>query len=132
MQKAQQDKQKAQARCIEELRKEFKDFGPELLKNLDETAKSFGFTGEELSDIVDPRIIRVLHAATQFKKLQSGKSLVDKKVSNAKPVQAKGARSANTSHVNAQLKDSRDRLKKTGKVSDAESFLAARFAKFMR
>ena len=132
VQKIQQDKQKAQARCIEELRRDFKDFGPELLKNLDETGKSFGFSGEELSEIADPRMIRVLHAAWQFNRLQSGKSLVDKKVSEARPVQAKGARSANTSHVNAQLKDARDRLKKTGKASDAESFLAARFAKAMR
>jgi hypothetical protein len=131
-QKMQQDKQKAQARCIEELRRDFKDFGPELLKSLDDTGKSLGFSGEELADISDPRMIRALHKVWQFEKLQNGKTLVEKKVSEARPMQAKGARSANTSHANAQLKDARDRLKKTGKVSDAESFLAARFAKSMR
>jgi hypothetical protein len=131
-QKMQQDKQKAQARCIEELRRDFKDFGPELLKNLDETGKSFGFSGEELSEIADPRMIRVLHAAWQFNKLQSGKSLVEKKVSEARPVQAKGARSANTSHANAQIKEVRARLKTSGRPADAEALLAARFAKQMR
>jgi len=131
-QKTQQDKNRLRAKCIEELRKDFKDFGPELLKSLDETGKSFGFSGEELSEIADPRMIRVLHAAWQFNKLRAGKSIVEKKVSEARPVQAKGARSANTVHVNAQVKDARDRLKKTGKASDAESYLAARFAKSMR
>ncbi len=131
-QKAQQEKQKAQARCIEELRKEYPDFGTELLKSLDETGRSFGFSGEELAGIVDPRVIRVLHAAMQFKKLQGAKTIVAKKVQTAKPVQAAAARSASTSQANAQLKDARDRMRKSGKASDAEGFLAARFARAMR
>lgn len=126
-------RQKAQALCIEEVRKEFgKSFGPEFLRELDDTAKGFGFTGEELAEVTDPRMIRVLHAATQYKRLQASKSLVAKKVQEAKPVQLKAARSAQTSHQTVQLNAARDRVKSTGKASDAVSFLAARFAKSMR
>ena len=127
-----QQKQKAQARCIEELKKDFKDFGPELLKGLDDTGKSFGFSGEELASIADPRMVRVLHAAMQYKKLQGSKSLVEKKVQDAKPVQVKAARSANTTQANAQLQSAKEQMRKTGKTADVESFLAARFAKSMR
>jgi hypothetical protein len=125
-------KQKAQAKCIEELKRDFKDFGPDMLRKLDETGRTFGFSGEELAQVTDPRMIRVLHAAAQYKALQGTKSIVEKKVQDAKPVQVKAARSAQTSQANAQLTEARDRLRKTGKTSDAEAFLAARFAKSMR
>jgi hypothetical protein len=126
-----QNKQKAQARCIEELRKDFKDFGPDLLRSLDETGRAFGFTAEELSNVTDPRMIRVLHAATQLKKMQS-KSIADKKVNEAPPVKAKVSRTAQSSMQSAQTSELRDRLRKTGRSDDAEAFLAARFAKQMR
>ena len=125
-------KQKAQAKCIEELKRDFKDFGPELLKSLDDTGKSFGFTGEELASIADPRMVRVLHAAMQYKKLQGSKSLVEKKVQDARPVQVRSSRSAPTTHANAQLQQLRDQSKKTGKTADTEAYLAKLFEKRMR
>ena len=127
-----QDKQKSQARCIEELKRDWKDFGPELLKELDDTGRSYGFSGEELSDIADPRVIKVLRDAMQFKKLQGSKSLVQKKVQDAKAVKANGSRSAITSTASAKLNEAKAIMKKSGKSSDVEGFLAARFAKAMR
>jgi hypothetical protein len=47
-------------------------------------------------------------------------------------MQVKGAGTANQSRQNAQLKEAQERLRKTGKTSDAEKFLAARFAQRMR
>lgn len=125
-------KQKAQAKCIEELKRDFKDFGPDLLRTLDETGKSFGFSGEELAQVTDPRMIRVLHAAAQYKKLQGSKALVDKKVENARPVQVKVSRTAQSSKANADLKAAKDRMLKTGKTADTENYLASLFAKKMR
>ena len=124
-------KQAAQAKCIEECRT-IPGFGPDMLKDLDETGKAFGFTGEELAEVVDPRVIKVLHAAMQFRKLQASKPLVHKKVQVAKPIQGKVARSANGQYQSAQLTASRERMQKTGKASDVESYLAARFEKAMR
>ncbi len=125
-------KQKAQAKCIEELKRDFKDFGPEFLKNLDDTGKAFGFTGEELASIADPRMVRVLHAAMQYKKLQGSKSLLDKKVETARPVQVRTARTAQSSVANAQLQQLREQSKKSGKTSDTEAYLAKLFEKKMK
>lgn len=127
-------RQKAQAQCLHELKKDFPELAspekaPVLLKGLDETGRSFGFTGQELANIADPRIIRVLHAAMQYKKLQSAKSVVDKKVQTAKPVQVQASRTAQSNTRTAQLSDLKTRAIKSGKTSDVESFLAARFAK---
>jgi hypothetical protein len=127
------EKQKAQARCIEELRKEYKDkFTPDVIRQLDETGRSYGFTGEELSNIVDPRVIRVLNDAAQYRKLQGSKTLAQKKVSDVKPVQGKTARTAQSSQQTKQINEVRAKLKATGRPSDAEAFLAAKFAKAMR
>lgn len=122
-------RQKAQAQCLQELRKDFPDIGSEMLKQLDETGRNFGFSGQELASIADPRMIRVLHAAMQYKKLQGSKSLVDKKVLTAKPVQVQAARTSQSTQANAQLKEAKAKAFKSGKPSDMENFLAMRFAK---
>lgn len=127
-------RQKAQAQCLQELRKDFPELSipekaPVLLKGLDETGRSFGFTGQELANIADPRIIRVLHAAMQYKKLQGAKSVVEKKVQTAKPVQVQASRTAQSNTRTSQLSDLKTKAMKSGKTSDVESFLAARFAK---
>jgi hypothetical protein len=114
------------------LRKEYPDFGSEMLKALDETGRAFGFSGEELSEIVDPRVIRVLHAAAQYKKLQGSKSIATKKVQSAKPVQVQAARSATTSQATSKLNNARVQAKKTGKASDVQSYLEMKFAQRYR
>lgn len=130
--KAQELRRQAQARCIEEVRKDIKDFGPDLLKSIDETGRAFGFSGEELAQVTDPRVVRVLHAAMQYQKLQGSKSLAEKKVVDAKPVQVRSASSATINQQAKTLNDARARLKSTGRPADAEALLAARFAKSMR
>ena len=130
-----EQRKKAQAACVEELKREFpKEFGPEFIRALDETGRSFGFSGEELAQIVDPRVIRVLHAASQYQKLRSAKPIAEKKVPavEARPLAVKGARTANQSLQSAKLTEAKTRMKQSGKSSDAEAFLAMRFAKAMR
>lgn len=127
-------RQKAQAQCLHELKKDFPELAspekaPVLLKGLDETGRSFGFTGQELANIADPRMIRVLHAAMQYKKLQGAKSVVEKKVQTAKPVQVQASRTAQSNTRNSQLSEMKAKAIRSGKTSDVESFLAARFAK---
>ena len=125
-------RQRAQAKCIEELKRDLKDFGPELLRKLDDAGASYGYSGTELASVADPRAIRVLHDAMKYRELQKAGSLARKQVQDVKPVQVKTASSAQSRQATTQLSEARDRLKKTGKASDAEAFLAARFAKSMR
>lgn len=131
-QKAAELRQQAQARCIEQVRKEIKGFDADMLKGIDDTARTFGFTGEELSQVTDPRVVRVLHAAMQYQKLQGSKSIADKKVLNVKPVTVTTARTAQPNMQAKQMNDARARLKSTGRPADAEALLAARFARNMR
>ena len=130
--KAQELRRQAQARCIEEVRKDIPNFGPELLKSIDETGRQFGFSGEELAQVADPRVVRVLHAAMQYQKLQGSKTIAEKKVQDARPVQVKASRAAIPNQQTKSLNDARARLKSTGRPADAEALLAARFAKSMR
>lgn len=123
--------QKAQAQCLQELKKDI-PVTAELLKELDTTGQSFGFKPEELAGIVDPRHIRVLHAAMQWKKLQASKASVEKKVQTAKPVQVQAARTSQTTQQNAKEQELRNRMRKSGKSEDAEALLAMRFAKASR
>lgn len=123
--------QKAQAQCVQELKRDL-PVTPELLKELDAAGRSNGFTAQELASIVDPRHIRVLHKAMQWDKLQASKSSVEKKVQTAKPVQVTASRTSQSTQANQKLDDMRSKAKKTGKDSDVEAFLAARFAKTMK
>lgn len=130
-------RQKAQAQCVQELKKDFPelsmpDRAPQFLKQLDETGRSFGFSGRELEAIADPRMIRVLHAAMQFKKLQASKSVVEKKVQTAKPVQVQAARTSQSNQQTAKLQDLKSRAVKTGSVTDTERFLEAAFSRKKR
>lgn len=129
-----EQRQKAQALCIQELKRNYPDLadpekGKALLGKLNETGLSFGFTGRELEGIVDPRMVRVLHAAMQWKSLQASKSVVEKKVQTAKPVQVQASRTSQSTQRNAKLQDLKGRALKTGKSSDAEAFLEAAFSR---
>jgi hypothetical protein len=133
-QEAAELRQKAQAQCIQELKRNFPDLadpekGKALLGKLNETGLSFGFTGRELEGIVDPRMIRVLHAAMQWKSLQASKSVVEKKVQTAKPVQVQAARTSQSTQRNAKFQDLKARAIKTGRPSDTEAFLEAAFSR---
>lgn len=130
--KATQMRQQAQARCIEEVRKDIKGFDADMLRSIDDTARTFGFSGDELAQVTDPRVVKVLHAAMQYQKLQGSKSIADKKVQEARPVQVRSARSAQPNLQTKQLGDARARLKATGKVDDAVNYLTAKFARQMR
>ena len=130
--KAAELRQQAQARCIEQVRKDIKGLDADMLKSIDATARDFGFTGEELAQVTDPRVVKVLHAAMQYQRMQGALQLATKKVQDVKPVQVKTARAAQPSLQANQLNDARARLKSTGRPQDAESLLAARFARSMR
>lgn len=123
-----QARMKAQAQCAEELKRTIPNFGPEVIRSLDETGRAYGFTGEELAVLADPRQIRVLHDAMQYRKLQQSKSLVEKKVQNAQPVKLAGARASQSTAANQALAEAKARALKSGKPSDVQSFLERRFA----
>lgn len=120
------------AKAHEELSREIQGWGPELQTRLAESGKTYGFSDQELGSLIDPRMVKVLHDAHQWRALQSAKPAVTKKVQTAKPVTAPSARTAQTSAQNAAYASARAALKKTGTTAAAERALEMRFAKRMK
>ena len=108
-------------KAAEELQRDIPNWGVELQKSITRTAtEKYGFTPEELSVVVDPRYIKVLHDAFQFhegkKTSATQKQIAAKKVVEKPKVLKPGAKPA------GKEKDSGDafkRLQKTGRLEDA-------------
>ena len=75
--------QQATARRIQEARetlsKEITGYGtPEVMKDLGETAKAFGYKPEELANVNDPRAVKLLYEASQYRKLVAKSKAAEK------------------------------------------------------
>jgi hypothetical protein len=67
----QQLAQEARTKAEEHISKAIKGWGPDTHKSIREYAMAEGFTSPELDAIADPRVVKVLWAASQFNKLQA-------------------------------------------------------------
>lgn len=97
----------------EVLAKEIPNWSRDTSQAIISTGKEYGFTEDELGNIYDPRYVKVLHDAMQWRKLQSN-TAVKNKVSQAKPVVKPGAKDTKVVE-SAQRKEMRNTLKKTGR-----------------
>ena len=85
----------------------------------------YGFTDEEISQIIDSRAIRVLNDARKWQELQSN-GKVESKVSKARPLNIKpGAKQVASSGKAKAIKDATAKLQQTGSVDDAANWLLA-------
>ena len=105
----------------EVLAKEIPNWSRETSQAIISTGKDYGFTDDELGMIVDPRHVKVLHDAMQWRKLQSNTG-VKNKVANAKPVVKPGAKDSKNTQ-NAAIKSTSDALRKTGKSEYAAKLI---------
>lgn len=105
----------------EQLTKEIPNWSPETTQAVITTGKEYGFTDNELNAIIDPRHVRVLHDAMQWRKLKSKNSVTKKKVASAKPVVKPGSKDPKQ-NATASARKMREQLRKTGK-SDVASKL---------
>ena len=110
------------AKGKEILAKEIPNWSPETNQALLSTGKDYGFSDAELNSIVDPRHVKVLHDAMQWRKLQQKDSIVKKKVSSAKPVVKPGAKDTKA-EANSAHRQLRDQLRKTGKSDMAAKLI---------
>jgi len=103
------------------LAKEIPNWSPETNQALLSTGKDYGFSDAELNSIVDPRHVKVLHDAMQWRKLQQN-STVKKKVSSAKPVVKPGSKDTKA-EANSNHRNLREQLRKTGKSDAAQKLI---------
>jgi hypothetical protein len=109
------------AKGKEILAKEIPNWSPETNQALLSTGKDYGFSDAELNSIVDPRHVKVLHDAMQWRKLQQN-STVKKKVSSAKPVVKPGSKDTKT-EANSNHRQLRESLRRTGKSDAAQKLI---------
>ena len=110
------------AKGKEVLAKEIPNWSPETNQALLSTGRDYGFSDAELNSIVDPRHVKVLHDAMQWRKLQQKDSIVKKKVSSAKPVVKPGAKDTKA-EANSNHRQLRESLRKTGKSEAAQKLI---------
>jgi hypothetical protein len=109
------------AKGKEVLAKEIPGWSQETTQKLVSVGKEYGFSDAELNSIVDPRHVKVLHDAMQWRKLQQNSS-VKKKVSSAKPVVRPGAKDTKA-EANSNVRNLREQLRKTGKSDAAQKLI---------
>ncbi len=85
---------------------------------------NYGFTEQEIAQIVDSRAIRVLNDARKWQEYQKSSGKIEEKVSKARPLTVKpGAKQVRTSGKQKAINDATARMKKTGSIADATNWL---------
>ena len=111
------------AKGREVLAKEIPNWSQETTQEIISIGRDdYGFTDAELNAIIDPRHVRVLHDAMQWRKLKSKNSVVKKKVSRAKPVVKPGSKDPKKV-VNSNAKKMREQLRKSGSAEMASKLI---------
>lgn len=122
-----QQMQRQLAEGAAEIQQAIKGWGPELAKSLKSSGMEYGFSGDELDTIVDPRMVKVLHDAHQWRQLQAQKPEVQKRVTaapkSAKPTGKVDSSDGNRKALLKQLKSGRT----TRQRSDAAASLLDQF-----
>ena len=93
--------------------------GNVIKKQMREYAQSLGFTDNELSQAYDSRMIQALWEASQYRKLQSQKPELTKKMQDAPRMLKPGVAATQKAAGDEQTKKAHAQLRKSGKVSDA-------------
>lgn len=101
---------KAQA----EIQRDIPNWSESLQESLVKAGSDYGYTTEELNNIIDPRAIKVLHDAYQYKQIKAQKPAAEKKVVG-KPRVVKPGTKQSTKPTGESIK----RARKSGRVDDA-------------
>lgn len=103
---------------LAELKQSLPAFNEKMAAQIWESARSYGVTDAELAGLYDPRYVRILHDAMQWRNLQAKKPQAMKKLASA-PRVIKSQGGAPKSGQQAALQ----RLKASGRVEDLAALL---------
>ena len=106
---------------LEKIQSAIPSWGQEVKQAIMQTGETYGFTPEELGAVIDSRMIKVLHDAHLYQKLQAEKPSVAKKVAEKPKVMKPGS-----GKKQSMESDHMKRLKKSGDWRDAGALLAER------
>ena len=83
----------------------------------------YGFSEQEMTNLVDHRMFKVLRDALKYRELQKAKPKVTRKVQKAPKKMKPGAKPPKHSESKAARQKQLDRLKKTHSIEDAASLI---------
>ncbi len=78
----------------------------------------YGYTPEEIGQVMDHRAIQVLHDAMKYREIMSGKAKAVAKTKKARPIVKAGAKKVNDSTTKVR-KRQKAKLQKSGSIDDA-------------
>lgn len=114
--------QARQAQMIQEaretLQREIPHWDAKLYEDVMKAGMAYGFTQGEVTQMVDPRAIKVLHDAMKYRALQDAKPIAEKRVA-AVPKVVKPGTSEKTDANADKWSQNMTKLRKTGKDKDA-------------
>ena len=96
--------------------------GDTLKKGLMDTGVAYGFSEDEMANVIDHRYIRALNDARKWRELQANKVKAKEKGSNVKPVIKSGAK-RRTDGVAATRRKQEARAMKSGNIADMADLL---------
>ena len=97
--------------------------GKTLMGQLVTHAKSYGFTDDQLAQVVDHRIVLLLHDAMRFKAQKAKAPEIKNKIEKAMETSAPGSRTS--TQQTDKLKEAKERLRKSHSVDDGAHAIAA-------
>lgn len=120
------------AQAVEESKSKLKEAIPSWNDDLYQTVlkrgvDTYGFKPEEVGQLFDHRVMRVMHDAHLYRSMQEGKTLAEKKVVTVPPVLKPGNVKPKVDPKNQQLQQTRARLQANGNDMDAAAALMGNF-----
>lgn len=98
------------------------DKGPKLKQDIKSFALNKGFTEQEVDSLIDARSVDVLHKAMMYESLLAAK-IANKKAKVVPKMQKPGTPSTKSEVNSEKVKQTRARLKRTGRVDDAAAVI---------
>ena len=99
-----------------------KEKSPKIKEMLVKSSESYGYSSEEMSNIVDHRAMLVLNDAMKYRQMMAGKGTVEAKLKKARPLIKAGAKKQPDSASKQQAKRM-SKLKSSGSIADAAALL---------
>jgi len=96
--------------------------GPKLKQDIKSFALNKGFTEQEVDSLIDARSVDVLHKAMMYENLLAAK-IANKKAKVVPKMQKPGTPSTKSEVNSEKVKQTRARLKRTGRVDDAAAVI---------
>lgn len=126
------EQQERLAQAVDESRVKLKEAIPTWNDDLYQTVlkrgvNTYGFKPEEVGQLYDHRVMRVLHDAHLYRAMQEGKPLAEKKVVTVPPVLKPGNAKPKVDQKTQELQQTRARLQANGNDMDAAAAMMGNF-----